>query len=123
MCVAEFSVGAEAEAVTAEVVRWIEGRLGPGYPWPGNMRELEQCVRNVVIHRAYEPPQLEPRTPDEQLMHAMSNGKLTADELLCRYCTMVCAQNGSYEATGRRLGLDRRTVKARIDRDLLDRSM
>src|SRR5690606_30646670 len=38
-------VGAEAEELTDQVERWIDAHL-PDYTWPGNFRELEQCVRN-----------------------------------------------------------------------------
>jgi hypothetical protein len=48
-------------------------------------------------------------------------GSLSADELLRRYCTLVYAQTGSYLETGRRLGLDRRTVKDKVDPELLRR--
>jgi DNA-directed RNA polymerase specialized sigma24 family protein len=34
---------------------------------------------------------------------------------------LVYAQTGSYEETARRLQLDRRTVKSKIDRHLLER--
>jgi len=34
---------------------------------------------------------------------------------LCRYCACVYSQTGSYEETARRLQLDRRTVKAKVD--------
>jgi hypothetical protein len=46
-------------------------------------------------------------------------GTLTADELLRRYCTHVHALTGSYQETARRLGIDRRTVRAKVDRRLL----
>jgi hypothetical protein len=46
-------------------------------------------------------------------------GSLSADEVLRRYCTLVYAQTGSYQETGRRLGLDRRTVREKIDAHLL----
>ena len=48
-------------------------------------------------------------------------GLLTADELLGRYVTVVYSRTGSYEETARRLGLDRRTVKAKVDALLLAR--
>ena len=44
---------------------------------------------------------------------------LTASELLIRYCTLVYSQTGSYEETARRLEIDRRTVKAKVDPALL----
>ena len=48
-------------------------------------------------------------------------GLLTADELVGRYVTVVYSRTGSYEETARRLGLDRRTVKAKVDTALLAR--
>ena len=46
-----------------EVVEWIGRNLEAGYPWPGNFRELEQCVRNLMIRNHYQPPGVgEPRT-------------------------------------------------------------
>ena len=47
-------------------------------------------------------------------------GSVTASELLGRYCTLVYSQTGSYEETARRLEMDRRTVKAKVNRDLLN---
>src|SRR6185437_9279810 len=41
--------GAEAEELAPEVMEWINSNLGPEYSWPGNYRELEQCVKNVLI--------------------------------------------------------------------------
>jgi hypothetical protein len=46
---------------------------------------------------------------------------LSADELLGRYCTWAYFQLGTYERAAERLGVDRRTVKARIDSALLAR--
>jgi hypothetical protein len=37
-----------------------------------------------------------------------------------RYCTLVFAQTGNYQDTARRLGIDWRTVKEKIDRALLE---
>ena len=46
---------------------------------------------------------------------------MTTEELVARYVTLVYSRAGSYEETARRLALDRRTVKAKVDRTLLDR--
>lgn len=113
-----------AEALAAEVNRWIDERLGADYPWPGNVRELEQCVRNVMIRRAYYPPRrLGSGGVDQfkRLTDEMSEGKLTADELVSRYVTLTYARTQSYVETGRLLEVDRRTVKAKVDKDLLER--
>jgi DNA-binding NtrC family response regulator len=100
------------------VVAWIEDHLGRDYAWPGNIRELEQCLRNVLIRRAYTPAQstASQSTTDahEELTQAILEARLTADELLRRYCQLVFASTGSYEATARKLKLDRRTVRAKI---------
>src|SRR5262245_17460353 len=108
----------ETEGLAREVEAWIARHLGRDYPWPGNVRELEQCVRNVLIRREYRPPPPAPASAREDLAQAVCAGGLTADELLRRYCTLVFADTGSYQATARRLGLDRRTVRARVDRTL-----
>jgi transcriptional regulator with AAA-type ATPase domain len=113
-------VDAEAEVLAAEVEEWIVQHLGRDYDWPGNIRELEQCVRNVLIRKAYRPPQSHARSPQEEFAKAFTNGMLTADELLRRYCTLVYAQTGSYQETAQRLQLDRRTIKGKIDPQLLD---
>jgi hypothetical protein len=45
---------------------------------------------------------------------------LPADQLLRRYCTLIHSQTKNYEETARRLALDRRTVKSKIDSQLLE---
>ena len=118
------TVGEDAPDVALEVEQWINEHLGMDYAWPGNIRELEQCVRNVLIRKQYRPAHVgvPPTNGDlhRSLADDISHGKLTIDELLRRYCTLVYAQTGSFEATARRLKIDRRTVKAKVDRQLLD---
>jgi len=110
--------GGEAESLALEAIAWVDKNLGPGYAWPGNYRELEQCVRNILIRKDYQPHRAEPRARNDIFAPARDGG-LTANELLSRYCTLVYSQTGSYEETARRLQIDRRTVKARVDTGLL----
>ncbi len=107
----------EAEAVSDEVLRWIETSLGESYDWPGNVRELEQCVRNVVIRKEYRPPAaIPPASPaGEQWLDAVRRGELSAEALMEHYCQWVYRQTGSYVETARRLDLDRRTVKSKVE--------
>ena len=124
--VARGLVGDEAGELADEVVRWVETSLGRGYAWPGNFRELEQCVRSVLVRREYRPrlggaaggPGDDAR---RSLSRAFTDGERSADEILRSYCTLVYAERGSFDGAARVLGLDRRTVKAKVDPELLRR--
>ena len=107
----------EADALTDEVVTWIEQNLGRDCAWPGNVRELEQCVRNVMIRQAYCPARAESRDEVEELLDGVRDGQWTADELLNRYCKLIHTRTGNYLETARRLNIDRRTVKRRVAGD------
>jgi DNA-binding NtrC family response regulator len=106
--------------VAEEVVGWINHHLGAGYSWPGNIRELEQCIRNVVVRKEYHPLTAKSRGAVEAFWARAHKLQLSADELLRSYSTLVYRQTGSYLETARRLHLDRRTVKGNIDRQLLE---
>ncbi|MBI1374206.1 MAG: sigma-54-dependent Fis family transcriptional regulator [Phycisphaera sp.] len=109
----------EAVRVAEEVEAWVHENLGASYDWPGNVRELEQCVRNVLIRREYHPARTGGHGVHQRLAADFTAGELPADDILRRYCTLVYARVGSYEGAARELGLDRRTVKAKVDEDLL----
>lgn len=110
---------AEARELAAEVSHWIESNLGLDHPWPGNFRELEQCVRSYLVRGSYRPSLANDggaHRRGDDLGADVRAGALTADELLDRYCAQVHDQVGTYEGAARALGLDRRTVKARAER-------
>ena len=149
------------EALVNETLDVTHTQLGMDYPWPGNFRELEQCVRNVLVRRTYTPARARvsaappdfhalpsassrgfQRLPSDartagappaapawdapaesdngDLASAVTSGALTADQLLTRYIAHVYHRLGTYEATARRLGIDRRTVKARVAQHMAD---
>jgi transcriptional regulator with AAA-type ATPase domain len=97
-----------------EVLSWVNAELGPSYAWPGNVRELEQCVRNVLVRKRYRPARR--AASASNLDQALLASELGAEALLDRYVALVYRETQSYVETGRRLGLDRRTVKDRCDR-------
>ena len=109
------AAGEEAESCLAEVEQWIAANLPKNYAWPGNYRELEQCVRNVIIRGSYEPVTQAEAAGDAGFMGDFRAGKLRADEVLAYYAALVYRQTGSYEEAARRLAVDRRTVKARVE--------
>lgn len=124
----------EGEGLAGEVMDAIARDLPDGYAWPGNVRELEQCVRSVLVQGGYAPPRRDigaPGAPGADarggdatrgagIAPSLLAGEASADELLREYVTRVYARVGSYEAAARVLGLDRRTVKAKLDPELLE---
>jgi DNA-binding NtrC family response regulator len=99
----------------ASEITGILGRdLGPGYGFPGNVRELEQCVRRVLLTGACAPDDKAPRGAERSLVGAIEAGTLTAEELLTRYCATLYARRPSYVEVARMTGLDRRTVKKHV---------
>jgi transcriptional regulator with AAA-type ATPase domain len=110
--------GAEyGPALAKEVQHWIEHELGVAYAWPGNVRELEQCVRNVLVRKRYRPAERkQTHAALAGLDQALLDSQLGGEALLDRYAALVYRETQSYVETGRRLGLDRRTVKERAER-------
>ena len=109
------AVGDEADRCYPEVEAWVRTHLPAGYDWPGNYRELEQCVRNVIIRGSYRPIADPDGAGEEPFLAKLRKGELKSDEVISYYAALVYRKTGSYEETGRRLGLDRRTVKARVE--------
>lgn len=111
-----FSSVDEAQAFAREAVSWIHGNLGEAYAWPGNFRELEQCVRSLLLRGAYRPIGAPGAGLRDDWLRLAGRGELTAEALLTHYTRQVHSSAGSLEETSRRLDLDRRTVKARLSR-------
>ena len=107
--------GEEADSLAADVRSVITHQLGMNYTWPGNIRELEQCVRNVMIRREYHPAETSPENGNEFLQKIRDRKDLTLMELNRYYCRYVHSLTGCYVETARRLKVDRRTVKKYVD--------
>jgi transcriptional regulator with AAA-type ATPase domain len=111
----------EANRLTDEVVNWVGKNLGDEYPWPGNIRELEQCVRSIMIRGVYVPTRHQTpttRAPVARFLKNVEDGSFSREELLTAYFSLVYSRSGSYRAAGKRLGVDWRTVKEIVDSEL-----
>jgi transcriptional regulator with AAA-type ATPase domain len=113
--IAKRVAGDEADELAAEVQSWIRDHLGLDYSWPGNIRELEQCVRNIMIRREYHPAADQASRQNDRQLASFREGTLTLEEICRQYCTHVYNSAGSYVKTARRLKIDRRTVKKYVE--------
>jgi DNA-binding NtrC family response regulator len=126
----------QVDQLTAEVVDWIHSNLGRDYAWPGNFRELGQCVRNVMIGQcvrnvmirgSYHPPLAQrsvnsEQSPIEEFVEQIREAESTKAQLLARYFAIVLDRSdGNFTAAARRLGVDPRIVKRQHDKAFLKR--
>ena len=109
----------EAENITQDVTTWIQNNLPETYSWPGNFREMEQCVRNILIRNNYHPQVLTMKDSTTTLLEDLWKRSIAAEDLLAEYCTFVYAKTRNYQEAARILNVDRRTVKKYINNELL----
>lgn len=99
----------------ALVMDSIARDLPPDYHWPGNVRELEQAIRRILLTGHYVGDDGTLATTDEdRLAESTRLGRLSAEELLRGYCTMLYRRLGTYADVAERTGLDRRTARKYI---------
>lgn len=114
-------VGEEmAPSLAEDVWVWMNESLPEDYSWPGNIRELEQCVRNILIRNDYQPARSTHGKPKGGVYTALENRSLKLNELIQWYCTTVYSESDGYEDAARKLGVDPRTLKAKVDPALLE---
>jgi hypothetical protein len=111
--------GGHAARLADEVAGWIGRVLGPAYAWPGNFRELEQCVRSYAIRREYHPLRRADLAGGAARLYAaladeVAAGRLGYDAVERGVFAEVYRRAGSWQEAGRLLGVDWRTVRARV---------
>lgn len=121
----------ELEDMLRHIVRQIVGRESPqlltlvqevmrrdieqNYAWPGNVREMEQAVRRILLTQAYQIEEhSRGQSRESRLQAHIQQGDVTAQELLESYSAILYDRLGTYEAVARQMNLDRRTVKKYI---------
>ena len=94
----------------------LKQEIPADYPWHGNVRELEQCVRRILLKQEYEGDRiLSGKTESNTFNEMLIQGNFTAQQLMGKYCKVLYEKLGTYEAVAKRTELDRRTVKKYIE--------
>ncbi|NNF47653.1 MAG: sigma-54-dependent Fis family transcriptional regulator [Desulfofustis sp.] len=106
-------VGRQSPELVEKIGQLIVEQQPDHYRWPGNIRELEQCVRQILLNGVYNWQQIDDPEHSE-LAERIEQGTLSANQLLSTYCSRLYAQLGTYEAVAKVTQLDRRTVKKYI---------
>ena len=101
----------DGPGLAEEACDWIVSNLGIAYKWPGNFRELEQCVRNILIQGSYDPESLGISRDHASMLGDSVSRSVTANQMLSLYAQEIYRIHGSYEETARVLQVDRRTAK------------
>lgn len=109
-------IGTENSQLVDAIHHFIKENQPPHYPWPGNIRELEQCARRILLHGTYTWQSTRTRTDSmDSFMDHIRSGTLSAADILTRYCSYHYEKLGTYEAVAKLADLDRRTVKKYIE--------
>lgn len=108
--IVERIVGKPSVALVEEITGFINDQAPQNYHWPGNIRELEQCARQIMLNGMYRWQRME-STESHGLMNDLTNASMTAAQVLAGYCAALYKKHGSYEAVAKISDLDRRTVK------------
>ncbi|BCL60239.1 Fis family transcriptional regulator [Desulfomarina profundi] len=107
-------IGSADKDLEEKTTAYIREHQPEEYHWPGNIRELEQCVRRFILNSCYQWQQPLTESDSEAFLADINNGSLSATELLSRYCKILYEKSGTYEAVSQQTRLDRRTVKKYI---------
>jgi DNA-binding NtrC family response regulator len=102
--------GAEgARELASRVVDTLRKQVPQNYEWPGNFRELEQAVRNVIVRNEYVPVL---KDKESNTIEAIfENTEVTLSEWSKTYARKAFENAGSYREAARRLKVDQRTLK------------
>jgi hypothetical protein len=118
------------ELRTDEVDAWMDRGLAPDYPWTGNMREFENCVRNVLLSGRYVPEIVEAEaggadgSESDVLGPVALAGGFSLRQLNVYFATKMYALNDqNLSKTSRLLDVNPRTAERLIDREALARML
>ena len=99
-----------AKELSSKVVDRLQSVIPKNYPWPGNFRELEQAVRNIIVHDEFVP--LGQGSEIEfDINKVYANTQVSLNGWSQIYAKKAYENAGSYREAARLLGVDQRTLK------------
>ena len=103
--------GAEgAKELSSKVVDRLQSVIPKNYPWPGNFRELEQAVRNIIVRDEFVP--LGQGSEIEfDINQIYTNTQVSLNGWSQIYAKKAYENAGSYREAARLLAVDQRTLK------------
>lgn len=103
----------EIDELAEESLAYIKTHLPQSYNWPGNFRELEQCVRNIMVHGEYHPHAnvQVAQTAVDRTQQAFTEGSYSLNKLIESYITQEYNRTPNMTEVGMRLKVDPRTIK------------
>jgi transcriptional regulator with PAS, ATPase and Fis domain len=106
----------EANDLSNECQIWAKSHLPENYPWPGNFREFEQCVRNIMIRGNYTTKRdaASPSTEEDQALNYFIENPISAKSLIEAYASAIYQKHGSIQSVSDTLEVDRRTARKNI---------
>jgi len=104
-----------APLLVSRIEKCIRENVPADYPWPGNIRELEQCIRRICLTGKFSIKRPDKLTDYSSGFSIDDDSDGTSAQLLLQqYCRFLYDRHNSYEAVARVTRLDRRTVKKYI---------
>ena len=102
-----------------KVLEKIKKDIPQNYPWHGNVRELDQCIRSILISGTCLPADAAHGKAQIDTLQTILRDNPSIARLTGWYCNHLYQQYGTYQQVARQTGLDRRTVKKYIDQQAL----
>ncbi len=110
----------------AQMVKTVQGlstealRALEAYPWPGNVRQLRNCIESAVALCTSKVIQVEhlPLNPQNSATHSgfSINGDVSLMMLECQYIEFVVKRvGGNKSAAAKNLGISRKTLQRKLD--------
>lgn len=108
--------GKDTSALAGEIAETVQRQVAKDYPWNGNFRELEQCVRNVIIQGRYQPEAVSQVLASE-FSFVNRHQVPPLKEMNARFIRAVYPLFNSCKEAAAQLGIDPRTVRAYLEHD------